>query len=238
VTGQTSPAGALALVFDFDGLILDTESCTYETTAAIFAEHGQTIELGWWHSILGTADRRHWTDVLSERLGRPVDREALVARREARRMAILRELPPADGVVALLDVAADHGIPAAVASSSRLDWVGGHLDRLGLRRRFAAVVTSDDVGGDPDRTKPAPDLFLVAAERLGVPPARCVAFEDSPHGIAGARAAGMAVVAVPGPMTAGLDLGAADLRLSSLADVDLARLRELVAPPPSRTCGG
>ena len=217
-----------ALVFDFDGLILDTETCTYETTADIFAEHGETLDLAWWHSIIGTADHPHWSEILADRLGRPVDRAALVARREARRLEVLDGLPPCAGVAELLDTAAAEGIRVAIASSSGLDWVGGHLDRLGLRSRFAAVVTRDDLGGANVRTKPAPDLFLLAAKRLGVEPRRCVAFEDSPNGVAAARAAGMAVVAVPGPMTAGLDLSAADLVVLSMADIDLATLRQLV----------
>ena len=217
-----------ALVFDFDGLILDTETCTYETTAGIFAEHGETLDLAWWHSIIGTADHPHWSEMLADRLGRPVDRAALVDRREARRLEILRGLPPCAGVVELLDAAAVEGVPTAVASSSGLDWVGGHLDRLGLRSRFAAVVTRDDLGGGESRTKPAPDLFLLAAERLGVDLAHCVAFEDSPNGVAAARAAGMVVVGVPGPMTAGLDMSAADLVVPSLAEIDIATLRKLV----------
>jgi HAD superfamily hydrolase (TIGR01509 family) len=223
------PVGDLAgLIFDFDGLILDTESCTYETTAAMFAEHGQTLDLDWWHSTLGTADHPHWTEVLAERLGGPVDRDALVAQREARRLKILRNLPPCAGVVDLLHDAEGRGTPTAVASSSRLDWVGPHLDRLGLRRYFTAVVTRDDVGDDAGRTKPAPDLFLAAAERLGADPDRCVAFEDSPNGVAAAHAAGMVVVAVPGPLTIGLDFAVADLVVPSLLDVDVGRLAELV----------
>ena len=221
--------GVGALIFDFDGLILDTETCTYEATAKVFAEHGETLDLAWWHSILGTADHPQWSEVLAERLGRPVDRAALVAQREERRLEVIHALPPCAGVVELLDAAEEAGIPTAVASSSALDWVGGHLERLGLYRYFDAVVTRTDVGHDAARTKPAPDLFLVAAERLGVEPARCVVFEDSPNGVAAARAAGMVVVAVPGAMTAGLDLSAADLVVPSLADTDLLRLSELVA---------
>jgi HAD superfamily hydrolase (TIGR01509 family) len=227
-TGGDVGADIAALIFDFDGLILDTETCTYEATAGIFAEHGETLDLAWWHSIIGSADHPHWSEVLAERLGRPIDRAALVARREERRLRVLRALLPRAGVVELLEAALAEGIPVAVASSSALDWVGGHLERLGLRASFAAVVTRDDVSDDGARTKPAPDLFLLAAERLGVEPARCVAFEDSPNGVVAARAAGMVVVAVPGPMTTGLDMGAADLVVPSLAGIDLAGFRKLV----------
>ena len=223
-----------ALIFDFDGVILDTETCTYETTAAIFAEHGKTLDPAWWHSILGTADHPHWSDLLAETIGHPVDREAVVAQREERRLKIIRTLSPCAGVLELLEAADAAGVATAVASSSRLDWVAGHLDRLGLRHRFAAVVTRDDVGDEAARTKPAPDLFLVAAERLGVPPAACVVLEDSPNGVVAGRAAGMVVVAVPCPMTQALDLGGADLVASSLVGVDLVTLAELTSRGPSR----
>jgi HAD superfamily hydrolase (TIGR01509 family) len=218
-----------AVLFDFDGLILDTETCTYETVVEVFAEHGQTVDLAWWHSILGTADHPHWTEVLARQLGRPVDREALVARREERRLRLLHTLPVCDGVAELLDAAAAAGVPAAVASSSPASWVDGHLTRLGLRDRFRAVVTRDDVGGDSRRTKPAPDLFLLAAAAVGAEPAACVVLEDSPNGVTAARAAGMAVVAVPGPMTAPLDFSAADLVVGSVADLDLRRLGRLTS---------
>jgi HAD superfamily hydrolase (TIGR01509 family) len=137
-------------------------------------------------------------------------------------------LPPCAGVEDLLAAAAGAGVPCAVASSSSAEWVVPHLGRLGLRDRFAAVVTSDDVGGDPRRTKPAPDLFLAAAAAVGQPPARCVVLEDSPNGVRAGKAAGMAVVAVPGPMTAGLDFGGADLVVPSLVDLDLVHLGAFV----------
>jgi HAD superfamily hydrolase (TIGR01509 family) len=217
-----------ALVLDFDGLILDTESCTYDAVVDIFRDHGLELDLARWQAILGTADRPHWTEWLAEELGRPVERGTLVARREKARMAALVTLPPCAGVEDLLAAAADAGVPCAVASSSSAEWVVPHLERLGLRDRFAAVVTSDDVGGDPRRTKPAPDLFLAAAEAVGQPPARCVVLEDSPNGVKAGKAAGMAVVAVPGPMTAGLDFAGADLVVPSLLGLDLRHLGAVV----------
>ena len=218
-----------ALVFDFDGLILDTESCTYDAVVDIFQAHGVDLDLAEWQAILGTANHPHWTDMLAERLGRPVAREALIEQREAARLAVLVTLPPCAGVAELLDAAAAAGVPCVVASSSAAKWVVPHLERLGLRDRFAAVVTSDSVGHDRRRSKPAPDLFLAAAEAVGQPPQRCVALEDSPNGVLAAHAAGMAVVAVPGPMTEGLDFGAADLVVASLVDLGLSRLGELVS---------
>jgi len=218
-----------ALLFDFDGLILDTESCTFDTVRAIFAEHRVDLDRSYWQSILGTADHPHWTEILADSLGQPVDRPALTARREERRMQVLLREPVCAGVVDLLDAARAAGVPTAVASSSSADWVVGHLDRLGLTPRFTAVVTSDHVGHDPRRTKPAPDIFLAAAGVLGVDPADCVVLEDSLNGVTAARAAGMTVVAVPGPMTAGLDFGAAHLVVPSVAALDLGMLRNLAA---------
>jgi HAD superfamily hydrolase (TIGR01509 family) len=220
-----------ALIFDFDGLILDTETCTYEAVVEIFAEHGEVLDAAWWRSILGTADHPHWTEQLAAQLGEPVDRAALVARREARRLPVIEALAACDGVADLLDAADAAAVPAAVASSSASGWVVPHLERLGLRHRFRAVVTRDDVGGNNARTKPAPDLFLVAAAALGADPARCVVLEDSPNGIAAGRAAGMAVVAVPGPVTRPLDFGAADRVVDSLAGLDIAGLGALVPAP-------
>ncbi|HET6952789.1 MAG TPA: HAD-IA family hydrolase [Acidimicrobiales bacterium] len=217
-----------AVLFDFDGLVLDTESCTYVTVQAIFAEHGVALDRSFWQTILGTSNHPHWTEILAGRLGRPVDRAALVARREQERLRLLADEPVCEGVVDLLDAASAAGVPTAVASSSSAEWVVGHLERLRLRDRFAAVVTSDDVGRDPRRSKPAPDIFLAAAEALGVAPADCVVLEDSLNGVAAGRAAGMAVVAVPGPMTAGLDFGAAHLEVSTIAHLDLAGLAVLV----------
>ncbi len=217
-----------ALVLDFDGLILDTETCTYDAVVDIFRDHGLELELARWQAILGTADRPHWTEWLADELGRPVDRETLVARREKARMAALVALPPCAGVEDLLAAAAGAGVSCAVASSSSADWVVPHLERLGIRDRFAAVVTSDDVGGDPRRTKPAPDLFLAAPAAVAQPPERCVALEDSPNGVRAAKAAGMAVVAVPGPMTAGLDFADADLVVPSLLGLDLVHLGAFV----------
>jgi HAD superfamily hydrolase (TIGR01509 family) len=223
-------SGLGALVLDFDGLILDTETSEYVAANAVFVEHGVELDRAEWQAIIGRTDHPHWSDMLEAALGRPLeDRESLVVRhRDLHRVQVAAE-KVRPGVAELLEEAAAAGVPAAVASSSGWDWVGDHVERLGLRHLFAHVVTRDDVGGDTARTKPRPDLYLIAAERLGVAPATCVAFEDSPHGAVAAHAAGMTVVAVPGPMTEGLDFPVADRVLPSLDGVRLADLRAWVA---------
>jgi HAD superfamily hydrolase (TIGR01509 family) len=217
-----------ALLFDFDGLILDTESSEFHSVGLIFSEHGLVLDRSEWQGIIGTADHPHWTELLEQALGRPLeDRDAVIVRhREHHRVSVSAETVR-PGVIDLLDEAAGAGVPAAVVSSSPASWVVGHLERLKLRDRFADVVTRDDLDGDRTRTKPAPDLYLLAAARVGAAPGACVVLEDSPNGVTAAVAAGMAVVAVPGPMTTGLDFSAADRVVSSLADVDLALLCDL-----------
>lgn len=216
-----------ALIFDFDGLILDTESSAFHSAVEAFAAHGTVLELSTWQAHIGTSDHPHWTEILADQLGRPVDRGSIEPERTRRKLELLAPEQVRPGVVDLLDAARQATLPLAVASSSPADWVVGHLTRFDLASRFATVATRTDVGDDPRRTKPAPDIYRIALERLGVAPTRVVAFEDSPNGVAAAKAAGLWCVAAPGPITHGLDFSAADLVVGSLAEVSLATLHEL-----------
>lgn len=222
-------AGTLpaAVLYDFDGLVLDTETPEFETVSEIFREHGHEVTRDEWVAIIGTADHPHWSDVLEQAVGPLPDREAVIERRRSRhRDRIAREqLRP--GVVELAMSAHHAGVGVAIASSSPLDWVLGHLRRFAVDHLFPVRATRDDVGRW--RTKPHPDLFLLAAERLGVDPALCVVLEDSEPGVAAAKAAGCVAVAVPAGMTAHLRFDEADLVVPSVADLDLARLSGLFA---------
>jgi HAD superfamily hydrolase (TIGR01509 family) len=210
-----------AVVFDFDGLVLDTEVPVYASWCAAFEAHGAsppTIEE--WSATIGTADAVDMHAWLVERADRPVDRAAMDEIRRARRDALLAREVARPGVVAWLAEADDAGIALAIASSSPADWVAEHLARLGLSERFAFVVTA----GGTVRGKPAPDTYVEACTRLDVAAANALAVEDSPHGIAAAKTAGLRCVAVPNALTETLDLSAADLRLGSLADCTLAEV--------------
>ncbi len=218
-----------AVVLDFDGLVLDTEWCEYATAAEVFAEHGEELSLDLWKTFIGSTDHPHWTDILEEQLGRPVDRAVLVPARRLRNRECTAGLEPLPGVVPLLDSLAAAGVPIALASSSPADWVFGHLGDHGLTDRFAAIATGDEVV----RTKPDPALYLLACDRLGVAPAGAVAVEDSVNGVAAARAAGLAAVAVPSGLTLGMDFGHADLVVASCLELSPARLADVV-----RDCDG
>jgi HAD superfamily hydrolase (TIGR01509 family) len=213
-----------ALVFDFDGLILDTEWPEFATVRDEFGEHGVELLLDDWQDIVGRADHRHWFDWLEAEVGRSLDRDAVIARRRVRHEQLIAEEAIRPGVVELLDEAEAHGVPVAVASSSSDEWVSGHLDRLGVLDRFAAVRCRDHV----ERAKPFPDLFLAAVTALDADPQRSVAFEDSHHGCSAAKAAGLVCVVAPNDVTRGAAFERADLVVASLIDVSLAALTALV----------
>jgi HAD superfamily hydrolase (TIGR01509 family) len=208
-----------AVVFDFDGLMLDTEAPVYAAWCAAFESHGAvppTIEE--WGVIIGTdADNQELIDLLMTRAARPVDVDDMHGARRAHRDALLAAEEVLPGVTAWIGEATTAGLGIAIASSSPEDWVLGHLERLGLHGHFAHVMCA----GHLRAGKPAPDTYLAACAALGVDPPRALAVEDSAHGIAAAKAAGLSCVVVPNSLTRSLDLSAADLRLDSLADCSL-----------------
>jgi len=201
------------IVFDFDGLILDTEEPIYQSWLEVYRAHGEELPFDRWMQIVGSSNaafdpRGH----LEQRLGRALPQDVLDGRLRRRTELVLAQavLP---GVAELAGAAREAGLKTGVASSSTQSWVREHLERLGIIRHFDCIRCRDDVA----RVKPAPDLFLAALECLGVKPEEAIAIEDSPNGVSAAKAAGMFCVAVPNSITAGQDLGHADLVLSSLA---------------------
>ena len=209
-----------ALIFDFDGLLVDTETPAFESWRALYAEYGQELSLELWQGALGTSHGFDPAIHLAQLAAQPIDRAALLARRMAAKHALSTTQPLLPGARAILQQARELGLPCAVASSSSREWVVGWLRHHEIEDQFACVRTADDV----QRTKPAPDLFLSAAAALGLPPERCLVFEDSPNGILAARAAGMRVVAVPGAITRRLVLPSADLVIESLDAMPLTEI--------------
>jgi HAD superfamily hydrolase (TIGR01509 family) len=216
-----------ALIFDFDGIILETEGPEYHSWKQIYADYGVDLPLALWVKVIGSDyDSVGWDPYthLAEESGQSIDKEAIHAKRRPLHRELVAKQPIMPGVEALIQQAAQAGLPLAVASSSSRAWVEGHLDRIGLRRYFAAIRTRDDV----ERIKPGPDLFLAAAEALGVPPASTVVIEDSAHGVQAAKAAGSRVIAVPHELTKNTNFTAADRVVESLEGLTLADLQALV----------
>lgn len=217
------PPMVAALVFDFDGTILDTEGPDYQSWQEVYAAHGHNLAHELWCSGIGAIGLFDPYAHLESLLGEPLDRETIRSGQRRRCNDLIALEQPRAGVLDYLATAARLRIPLAVASSSSRAWVSGHLERLGMSQAFAAVLCRDDV----QRTKPAPDLFLAAVQHLGVDAPASVAIEDSVHGVTAARTAGLFAVAVPHAVTAALDFSHADLCLPSLADLPLEHLIDL-----------
>ncbi|WP_420360749.1 HAD family hydrolase [Actinopolymorpha rutila] len=208
-------------MFDFDGLVVDTETPEFLAWQEIFVDHGAVLELATWAGVIGTTD--HHFDpytALEHASCRTVDRDAIRTARRARIRELLSDQPVLPGVEDYLRQARDRGLRVGLASSSSRDWVHGHLAERGLLHHFDTIRTGDEV----ERTKPDPTLYRLATADLGVEPARAVALEDSPNGVAAAKRAGMFCVVVPNPLTRQLDVAAADLRVDSLANLPLTQL--------------
>jgi HAD superfamily hydrolase (TIGR01509 family) len=210
-----------AVIFDFDGLIIDSETSIFDIWSEIYRDHGGELTMDQWRHALGTHNGFDPYAELLRQTGRVLSRDVWVPRVRDEHWRRCEDEPLRPGVLDRLQEAAALGLPAAVASSSSLEWVGSWLTRHGLRPLVGAVCTRDDVA----RVKPAPDLFLLAATRLGVAPEDCVVFEDTPNGLAAAHAAGMWAVAVPSPLTRALEFPAPDLTLGSLAERTLVELQ-------------
>jgi HAD superfamily hydrolase (TIGR01509 family) len=216
-----------AVVFDFDGLILDTEEPVYRSWLEVYQAHGEELPFERWVQIVGsTTTGFHPQHHLEERLGRSLPKEVL-DRRVGRRTELVLAQKLLPGVVEHLEAAKAMGLKLGVASSSTRDWVRGHLARLGILDSFDCLRCRDDVAN----AKPEPDLYIAVLECLGVLASEAIAVEDSPNGVMAAKRAGLRCVAIPNSITARLDLGQADVLLGSLADLTLAELLRKIAPP-------
>src|ERR1700693_1890120 len=182
-----------ALVFDFDGLILDTEEPVYRSWLEVYQAHGEELPFERWVQIVGsTTAGFHPQHHLEERLGQSLPKEVLDRRirRRAEMMPAQEVLP---GVLRRIAEAKAMGLKLGVASSSTTEWVRGHLARLGILDSFECVRCRDDVAN----AKPEPDLYLAVLDCLSVPASDAIAIEDSPNGVLAAKRAGLRCVALP-----------------------------------------
>jgi HAD superfamily hydrolase (TIGR01509 family) len=212
-----------ALAFDFDGLILDTETPELTVWEEVFREHGAEMPADYWTQVIGrgaeqTIERP--PELLTRLTGSFVETPEKHQNRRERILALIDHEKVRPGVESLIQEAKHAGLPIGVASSSRHLWVDAYLRKLNLYDQFEAVVCADDV----PHSKPFPDLYLELCRRLKSNPLESAALEDSPNGLTAAKAAGMFAIAVPNRVTLRLNLSEADLRIDRLEDWNLARL--------------
>jgi HAD superfamily hydrolase (TIGR01509 family) len=216
-----------ALIFDFDGLILDTETPEMQAWQDIYKQYDQPFSVQSWGQIVGGSGHSDFDPAvhLESLIGHPIDRQAVTqqARQVSNQIILLQPVLP--GARELIDRSKREFLALAIASSSPHAWVDNHLKRLGLFEYFDAVLCADDV----TITKPDPALYLAALNSLNVKAEEAVVLEDSPNGVLAAKRAGIFSVAVPNPLTIQLNLELADLVLHSLEEVSLDDLKVLLS---------
>jgi len=210
-----------ALLFDFDGTILDTEICDYEAWRAVYLSYGFDLPLAVWspgfHDAIEKFDPHR---ELEARLGYPLQRHTIRHQHERFEADLIARQPLRPGIADYLHRAGLQGLRVAIVSSETRSWITGHLARLHLETAFDTICCADD----SRHLKPEPDLYLLALKRLELSASEAVAIEDSPNGILAARRAGLYCVAVPNPVTGQFDLSHANLQVTSLADLPFEHL--------------
>jgi HAD superfamily hydrolase (TIGR01509 family) len=209
----------LGILFDFDGLILDTETPIFQAWKKKFKEFGKELHLDDWAQILGKSndDLGPVEDFLNE-FPDPEARKQILTEVSREEQALIQEREPLPGAVALIKKAHKEGVKQGIVSSSDQDWVHSHLKRLELMKYFDHTSCADEV----EQAKPDPALYHLGLEKMGVEPDRVVVLEDSPHGVLAAKRAGLYCIAVPNQLTSQLsffeDGGAPDRVLNSLVE--------------------
>lgn len=212
-----------AVIFDFDGLILDTEWPDFQSWQEIYQDHGVTLSIETWLPIIGTGHSTSTFDpyeYLEAQSGKTINREEIRKKRRQSYLELVEAQPLLPGVEALIMDAKQHKLRLAVASSSSREWVGGHLTRRGLATHFECILCGSDVA----YTKPYPDVYEAVLSRLGIQPHQAIALEDSANGVQAAKQAGIFCVAIPNRLTQYLSFDHANVQLASLADVSLTDL--------------
>ncbi len=215
-----------AVVFDFDGVILDSETPEYESHRRIYERCGASLTVEEWCDCIGVYSEEHeerWFTRLCERVEEAPTSEEYEAERRRNFIALVPH-EPRRGIRELLEALRDSGVPAAIASSAPAHWVVPAAERIGMTPLFRAIVSGSDVA----RGKPAPDVYLEALRRLGVDSTMSIAIEDSGPGLASARAAGLKTVAIPHWLTESHELSDADLRVGHAGELTVARLATLL----------
>lgn len=213
-----------AIIFDFDGTVLDTEVACYQSWKEAFAQFSCDLPHELWQNVVGAAVGTFdpWA-YLEDQLGEKVARDQLEPIRRARELELVAKEQVKPGVLPLIKEAKSAGLGIGLATSSGRDWAEGHLRRLNILSLFDAIATADDV----ERPKPDPALYALASRRLGVEPKEAIAIEDSPTGAWGAKNAGVPCLVVPNAVTESYDFSMADVMVPTLAGMCVTKLTAL-----------
>ena len=209
----------IAVIFDMDGVILDSEQVYQEIEREMYAELGINVTRQEHMTFMGTTENIMWEHMKS-RHGLAEDPRELARRERERLLSRLRSpegIPPIEGIEDLLQKLHEKGIPLLLASSSVREIIETVLQKLNIGQYFSGIVSGDEV----ERSKPAPDIFLEASSRAGLSPSKCIVIEDSVNGIRAARSAGMKVIGLKNAHSEDLDLSGADRIVHSLKEIDV-----------------
>ena len=207
----------IAVIFDMDGVIIDSEQVYQEIEREMYRELGIPVTREEQMKFMGTTERTMW-QYMKKRYGlveEPEDLARLERERLLERLRSPEGIPPMEGAEDLLRKLHGNGISLMLASSSAREIIEAFLQKLNIRRYFSGIVSGDDV----EHSKPAPDIFLKASSLTGVPPSDCIVIEDSENGIRAARSAGMKVIGLKNPGSGDLDLSSADRVIHSLKEL-------------------
>jgi HAD superfamily hydrolase (TIGR01509 family) len=212
-----------ALVFDFDGTILDTETQHYNAFQEMYKEYGSDLPLEVWGECIGTHSKFDPYEYLEKQINKKLNHDELRSKKTERALALIKEQKPLPGIENYLKAAKELNLKVGLASSSSRQWVIEHLERIGLLHYFEVIKTADDV----EKVKPDPALYMKAVEALGVKPEEAIAFEDSVNGSTAAKKAGLFCVAIPNPVTKHMQFDEVDHQMESIAGLELAALIQL-----------
>jgi HAD superfamily hydrolase (TIGR01509 family) len=218
-----------AIVFDFDGLIVDTENPGFISWEEVYQEFGATLSIDDWRHATGYVGGFDPAIHLEQILGRRLDWSQLMPKREARNWELTLQAKVLPGIEQLFLSARERRLRVGVASNSENGWVEGGLRRLGLRDYVDTVVSRDMVMNP----KPASDIYLKTVQTLQVEPSHAVALEDSEPGCRAAKRAGLKAVAIPNRFSERQDLTIADLIVKSATELSVDRLATLVSGDPA-----
>ncbi|WP_134699357.1 HAD family hydrolase [Ammoniphilus sp. YIM 78166] len=208
-----------AVIFDFDGLIIDTETVWFECYKEVLARYQVNFTIEMFAPFIGT-EGNVFHESLAQQVGEQVKIDVVRRLVGDLHREKMKQVSPRGGVRNYLEEAKEMGLKIGLASSSDREWVEGFLRRLELLPYFSVMKTEEDV----QHVKPDPELYLQAIEALGLRADQAFAFEDSVNGLKAAKAAGLICVIVPNPSTEGLVFEDYDLRIRSMADQSLAEL--------------